>query len=56
MLVFFRDFPDYDAYVTPHYFLSDWLNEFWENRTDHGDEDDDYRFVYMGPKDSWYLH
>lgn len=40
--------PDYDFYTVPKYFASDWLNEYLvENGKD------DYRFVYMGPKDSW---
>jgi len=47
----FRDFPDYPSYSTPVYFQSDWLNEFWDSRTDCSD---DYRFVYIGPKGSWY--
>jgi len=47
----FRDFPDYPFYSTPIYFQSDWLNEFWDSRTDCAD---DYRFVYIGPKGSWY--
>ncbi|XP_077997736.1 2-oxoglutarate and iron-dependent oxygenase JMJD4-like [Glandiceps talaboti] len=47
---FNRSFPEYQAYKTPVYFTSDWLNEFWDSR---GDQSDDYRFVYMGPKGSW---
>ncbi|KAK8775897.1 hypothetical protein V5799_030755 [Amblyomma americanum] len=47
---FTRDFPTYGAYTTPKYFTSDWLNEFWDSRTD---VTDDFRFVYMGPKGSW---
>ncbi|CAL4067628.1 unnamed protein product, partial [Meganyctiphanes norvegica] len=47
---FVRDFPNYEAYITPKYFASDWLNEFWETRDDIKD---DYRFVYIGPKQSW---
>ncbi|KAH9373549.1 hypothetical protein HPB48_014854 [Haemaphysalis longicornis] len=47
---FTRDFPTYGAYTTPKYFTSDWLNEFWDMRTD---VKDDFRFVYMGPKGSW---
>lgn len=47
---FVREFPNYDAYKTPFCFEDDWLNEFWRTRTD---KDDDYRFVYMGPKGSW---
>lgn len=47
---FTRVFPDYKAYETPVYFQSDWMNEYWDQRTDLCD---DYRFVYMGPKGSW---
>ncbi len=47
---FTRLFPDYEAYITPVFFHSDWLNEFWDSRPD---ETDDYRFVYIGPKGSW---
>lgn len=43
-------FSSYKAYETPMYFKSDWLNEFWDQRSDVSD---DYRFVYMGPKGSW---
>lgn len=40
--------PDYDFYKVPKYFASDWLNEYLiDNKLD------DYRFVYMGPRDSW---
>lgn len=44
-----RDFPEHNAYTTPVFFSSDWLNEYWDTL-----EVDDYRFVYMGPKGSWY--
>lgn len=47
---FTRDFPTYGPYTTPKYFSSDWLNEYWDLRTD---VKDDFRFVYMGPKGSW---
>ncbi|GAB6028314.1 JmjC domain-containing protein 4 [Chamberlinius hualienensis] len=47
---FTKDFPNYNAYEVPSLFQSDWLNEFWSLRND---SDDDYRFVYMGPKGSW---
>ncbi|SPP79032.1 2-oxoglutarate and iron-dependent oxygenase JMJD4 homolog [Drosophila guanche] len=40
--------PSYDFYKVPKYFASDWLNEqLMEQKRD------DYRFVYMGPRDSW---
>lgn len=41
--------PEYDFYETPIYFVSDWLNEYLIDS-----DQDDYRFVYMGPKGSWY--
>ncbi|XP_054716685.1 2-oxoglutarate and iron-dependent oxygenase JMJD4-like isoform X2 [Uloborus diversus] len=44
---FNRNFPKYGAYVTPIFFKSDWLNEFCQK------ENDDYEFVYMGPKGTW---
>ncbi|XP_074629189.1 2-oxoglutarate and iron-dependent oxygenase JMJD4-like isoform X2 [Acropora palmata] len=47
---FCKAFPGYNAYETPVYFKSDWLNEFWDKRRD---VTDDYRFVYMGPKGTW---
>ncbi|CAH4006589.1 unnamed protein product [Pieris brassicae] len=37
-----------DFYKVPEYFASDWLNEYAE---DNGE--DDFQFVYIGPKDSW---
>ncbi|XP_053739117.1 2-oxoglutarate and iron-dependent oxygenase JMJD4 isoform X2 [Synchiropus splendidus] len=43
-----RDFPQHHVYITPDFFSSDWLNEYWDAL-----EVDDYRFVYMGPKGSW---
>ena len=36
-------------YQTPRFFGSDFLNEYWENAV----ETDDYKFVYLGPKNSW---
>ncbi|XP_049856780.1 2-oxoglutarate and iron-dependent oxygenase JMJD4 [Schistocerca gregaria] len=47
---FTRDFPQHLIYRTPQYFASDWLNEYYY---DHKNKNDDYRFVYMGPKGSW---
>lgn len=41
--------PSYDFYETPKYFASDWLNEYL-----HRCDLDDYKFVYMGPKGTWY--
>lgn len=47
---FVRSCPEsYRAYTCPVYFSSDWLNEWWDNRTDE-DEQSDYKFVYIGPK------
>ncbi|EDW03372.1 2-oxoglutarate and iron-dependent oxygenase JMJD4 homolog [Drosophila grimshawi] len=40
--------PSYEFYKVPKYFASDWLNEQLI-----AEQKDDYRFVYMGPKDSW---
>ena len=50
-VVFFRQFPEYEAYDVPPFFRSDWMNEFWDGQ----DDSDDYRFVYIGPKGSWYV-
>jgi hypothetical protein len=47
---FVRAYPEAKIYRTPKFFCSDWLNEFWEKRED---SQDDYRFVYLGPKGSW---
>ncbi|XP_016945778.3 2-oxoglutarate and iron-dependent oxygenase JMJD4 homolog [Drosophila suzukii] len=40
--------PGYNFYKVPKYFASDWLNEQLIDQ-----KKDDYRFVYMGPKNSW---
>lgn len=40
--------PYYDFYKVPKHFASDWLNEYLLATAN-----DDYRFVYMGPKDTW---
>ncbi|XP_017132631.1 2-oxoglutarate and iron-dependent oxygenase JMJD4 homolog [Drosophila elegans] len=40
--------PEYKFYKVPKYFASDWLNEQLMDQ-----KKDDYRFVYMGPKNSW---
>lgn len=45
---FHRQFPEYNAYKTPKFFNSDWLNYTCDLNSC-----DDYRFVYIGPKDSW---
>lgn len=45
-----NEFPEDKFYEVPVYFSSDWLNEFLcENN------EDDYRFVYMGPVGTWYV-
>lgn len=41
--------PKDNFYDVPTIFGSDWLNEF---ATDN--QEDDFMFVYIGPKDSWY--
>lgn len=35
-------------YTVPKIFTSDWLNEYA-----HDNSDDDFKFVYIGPKNSW---
>nr|VZI32867.1 unnamed protein product [Spirometra erinaceieuropaei] len=37
-------------FTAPVHFSSDWLNEFFAFRTD---VDDDFKFVYAGPKGTW---
>ncbi|RWS22013.1 hypothetical protein B4U80_03338 [Leptotrombidium deliense] len=46
---FVQQFPGYEAYKVPIYFESDYLNEYWHQK------DDDYKFVYLGPKGSWFV-
>ena len=48
---FTQQFPQHQVYSTPPFFASDWLNEFYAARED---VTDDYRFVYLGPKGSWW--
>jgi len=48
---FTKQFPDFDLYDIPTYFSSDWLNEMWDKKL--APFDDDFRFVYIGPKSSW---
>ncbi|KAJ1975519.1 hypothetical protein H4R33_006635 [Dimargaris cristalligena] len=45
-----KDYPNVAAYATPALFTDDWINEFWDHRTD---SDDDYRFVYIGGHRTW---
>ena len=49
-----REFPDEKWYETPIFFQSDWLNEFLsEEGWEAGKKNDDYKFLYIGPKGSW---
>ena len=43
-------FPNDPIYDVPEYFASDWLNEYY---LANPQLNDDYRFVYMGPKGTW---
>ncbi|XP_076397059.1 jumonji domain containing 4 [Megachile rotundata] len=43
-------FPNAPMYNVPQYFASDWLNEYY---IANPELNDDYRFVYMGPKGTW---
>lgn len=43
-----QEFPEIDFYNVPEFFASDWLNEYLIDRGKG-----DYRFIYIGPKDSW---
>lgn len=45
-----KNHPDVPIYDVPCYFGSDWLNEYY---TEQEELDDDYMFVYMGPKGTW---
>ncbi|KAJ1528812.1 hypothetical protein ONE63_007189 [Megalurothrips usitatus] len=45
-----RDYPNAHVYRVLKYFSCDWLNEYFSSRSDLND---DYRFVYIGPKGSW---
>lgn len=53
-LLYLKDFhlkklrPNDNFYVIPLLFTSDWLNEYA-----HDKNEDDYKFVYIGPKGSW---
>ncbi|BES89517.1 JmjC domain, hydroxylase [Nesidiocoris tenuis] len=48
---FANEHPSEDAYRVPPFFASDWINEYLLR----GEKcsNDDYRFVYMGPKGTW---
>ncbi|KAG4118119.1 hypothetical protein ERO13_D12G273500v2 [Gossypium hirsutum] len=60
---FVKEYPEYQAYITPLFFTDDWLNLYLDNYHMHDDLDadrvsndiscSDYRFVYMGAKGSW---
>ncbi|XP_076236370.1 jumonji domain containing 4 isoform X2 [Calliopsis andreniformis] len=43
-------FPNAPIYDVPQFFASDWLNEYYIANPDFND---DYRFVYMGPRGTW---
>ncbi|KAJ8679824.1 hypothetical protein QAD02_015611 [Eretmocerus hayati] len=45
-----KSFPSTSIYYVPPYFASDWLNEYYLNNPNL---EDDYMFVYMGPKGTW---
>lgn len=45
-----REFPNAPIYEVPQYFASDWLNEYYMANPEF---EDDYMFVYMGPKGTW---
>ena len=45
-----QNVPHVKFYEVPSFFSSDWLNEFWDTKTE---SKDDYRFVYIGVKGSW---
>lgn len=47
---FVKEFPHDNVYKVPSYFASDWLNEYYDGNLELND---DYRFVYIGPKSSW---
>ncbi|MBA0835454.1 hypothetical protein Goarm_007733 [Gossypium armourianum] len=59
---FVKEYPEYQAYITPLFFTDDWLNLYLDNYHMHDDLDadrvsndiscSDYRFVYMGAKGS----
>lgn len=45
-----RNKPEYQFYMTPKYFASDFLNEYLIQSKE---VDNDYMFVYFGPKNTW---
>lgn len=45
-----NEFADLVYYEVPYYFASDWLNEYYIAKPELND---DYMFVYMGPKGTW---
>ncbi|XP_073274322.1 arginine-specific demethylase JMJ20-like isoform X1 [Primulina huaijiensis] len=60
---FVKEYPEYNAYITPSFFCDDWLNLYLDKYNMHGDPGalqeideiscSDYRFVYMGAKGTW---
>jgi hypothetical protein len=47
---FVREYPSSGLYQLPIVFGEDWINDWWDLQKE---KQDDYRFVYMGPKESW---
>ncbi|XP_015182352.1 PREDICTED: jmjC domain-containing protein 4 isoform X2 [Polistes dominula] len=45
-----QEFKHVKFYEVPYYFASDWLNEYFIAKQELND---DYMFVYMGPKGTW---
>jgi hypothetical protein len=43
-----QEFPHLNLYNVPQYFSSDWLNEYLLDQNE-----DDYRFVYIGVRGTW---
>ncbi|XP_073986608.1 jumonji domain containing 4 [Rhodnius prolixus] len=48
---FMSQYPEENIYRVPDLFASDWMNEYLLSNSNN--DNDDYRFVYMGPKGSW---
>jgi hypothetical protein len=44
-----KEYPNEIIYKLPVIFSDDWINSYWDQRKPN----DDYRFVYMGPRGSW---
>ena len=48
-----KQFPNYHAYDVPLFFADDWINRYWDELSKSDDKKDDYRFVYIGKKNSF---